>query len=140
MQTKLLCKALVAALLLLLNCALHAQDWRWAKAAGGNGDDLAAAIAVDASQNTYVTGYFVNNATFGSTNLTNAGSRDIFIAKYNATGQVVWAQRAGGNGLDEVIFLSLRYVLTIIINRVPVKVSSKKWSISYQHGSFIRNH
>ncbi len=80
---------------------VFSQDWRWVKAAGGNSEDLSAAIAVDGAKNTYVTGYFLNNAQFGSTNLTNAGNRDIFVAKYNANGQVVWAQRAGGTGIDE---------------------------------------
>lgn len=80
---------------------VFSQDWRWVKAAGGNNEDLGAAIAVDAAKNTYVTGYFLNNAQFGASNLTNAGNRDIFIAKYNANGQVVWAQRAGGSGIDE---------------------------------------
>lgn len=101
MQIKLLSAAFTLILTQLLNQTGLAQDWRWAKAAGGNGDDHAAAIAVDAAKNTYVTGYYVNTATFGSINLTNAGSRDIFIARYDANGQVVWAQRAGGSGLDE---------------------------------------
>jgi hypothetical protein len=77
----------------------------WAKRAGGNRGDFGRSISVDASGNSYVTGYFDDSTiTFGATKLTNAdtlGSDDMFIAKYDASGGVVWAKRAGGVGFDE---------------------------------------
>lgn len=66
---------------------------------GGTGSELSTAIAVDASGNIYITGYFAGIADFdpgtGSLNLTSAGSSDIFIAKYDATGNLVFANRIG---------------------------------------------
>jgi len=73
----------------------------WAKSAGGTNADYGSGIGVDASGNVYVTGYFYSSTiTFGSTTLTSAGSYDMFIVKYDANGNVVWAKRAGGSNID----------------------------------------
>lgn len=47
-----------------------------------------------------VAGNFYGNITLGSTSLTNAGSSgtDIFIARYDVNGNVLWAFRIGGAG------------------------------------------
>ncbi len=73
-----------------------------AKAGGSNAlyPDQGMAISVDASGNSYVTGYFYVSATFGSTTLTSAGVHDIFVAKYNSSGIVQWAKSAGGTNTD----------------------------------------
>ncbi|WP_247232086.1 SBBP repeat-containing protein [Telluribacter sp. SYSU D00476] len=57
-------------------------------------------ITVDKSGNVYVTGIFNGTIFFGTTPLTSSGASDIFIAKYNATGDLQWAQRAGGSRSD----------------------------------------
>jgi len=71
----------------------------WAKAFGGVGSADSTGIAIDAIGNLYVTGTFYStNITFGSVVLTNLGlsSYDIFLAKLDNTGNVLWAQSAGG--------------------------------------------
>lgn len=76
-------------------------SWSWATATvntGGNGN--LQAIAVDSSNNAYVTGTFGNaNATFGSTTLTKTGSINTAIAKINSTGSWVWALGNTGTGV-----------------------------------------
>jgi hypothetical protein len=73
----------------------------WAKRAGGTADDFGNAIAADAAGNTYITGYFLStNINFSGTILTNSGSADVFVAKYNSAGNLVWAQADGGSGYD----------------------------------------
>lgn len=76
----------------------------WAKRAGGSDDDEGEAIAVDATGQVYVTGFFQSpTITFGSTTLTNTTSSyyvDLFIAKYDSSGNPLWARKAGGTKHD----------------------------------------
>ena len=61
-------------------------------------------IAIDGSGNLYYMGTYTSSTiTFGATILTNsgsAGSSDIFIVKYDANGNVLWAKSAGGSAND----------------------------------------
>ena len=72
----------------------------WVKSAGGNLDEIAYGIACDGVGNIYVTGYFKSPTfVFGGTTLANAGAtstNDFFILKYDAAGNPLWANRAGG--------------------------------------------
>jgi hypothetical protein len=82
----------------------------WAKKAGGAGRDQGLGIAIDPfptmsdlpvplSHASYVTGYCTETAVFGGVSLAGSGSsRDIFVAKYDGAGNVLWAKRAGGEG------------------------------------------
>jgi|GEM_PF-1246380 len=72
----------------------------WVQRAGGTGDDIARGIDIDNSVNVYITGTFTNTITFGTTTLTNSGLEDIFLTKYDASGNVLWARKAGGTGND----------------------------------------
>ena len=72
----------------------------WAKGAGGTSNDEAYGMDVDSNGNVLVCGYFNGNATFGTFLLSTTGNADIFIAKYDATGTVLWAKKAGGNNLE----------------------------------------
>ncbi|MFA5782356.1 MAG: SBBP repeat-containing protein, partial [Bacteroidales bacterium] len=73
----------------------------WAKSAGGTDEEVAYSVAVDASGNTYLAGYFESlTLTFGSDTLTNVDRWDMFLAKYDATGNVLWAKSAGGTSYD----------------------------------------
>ncbi|RAV98516.1 NHL repeat-containing protein [Pseudochryseolinea flava] len=48
----------------------------------------------------YVTGWFSNKVTFGSTDVTSRGSLDAFAMKYSLGGTVQWYGTAGGTGND----------------------------------------
>ena len=58
------------------------------------------AIALDALGNVLVAGAFSDTAMFGATQLVSAGGTDLFLAKYDANGNCLWAQRGGGAGND----------------------------------------
>lgn len=74
--------------------------YQWAVKAGGSGNDRGLSIALDASNNVFVTGYFNGSADFSATTLTSAGLQDVFIAKYSTAGVLLWAERAGGTDSD----------------------------------------
>jgi len=93
---------ILAAMFILNSYPVYSQSpqWSWTEQAGGSGGDGGYGIAVDGSGNNLVTGDFEGSATFGDTTLTSAGSADIFIAKYDGNGNLLWAEQAGGSGLD----------------------------------------
>lgn len=82
----------------------------WAKTAGGAYGDGANDIAVDASGNVFITGYFKSRyLRFGSLTVFSANNSsanlftwtDFFVAKYDASGNPVWAKSAGTASLDD---------------------------------------
>jgi len=82
-------------------------NWQWAKQAGGSDADLGYGISTDANSNSYVTGSFIDPATFGTTTLTGSGGEDIFVAKIDADGNWQWAKQAGGSDSDDVKGISV---------------------------------
>jgi Beta-propeller repeat len=81
---------------------------QWAKSMGGTGDDRALGLSIDALGDVFTTGIFSLTATFGTkpgTNtpntLTSNGSTDIFVAKMDNNGNVLWAEGYGGTGHDD---------------------------------------
>lgn len=78
------------------------------KGTGSGGADDGRSIAYDASGNMYVAGSFqgeFNPDNSGATIdyvLVSNGSTDMYIAKYNSTGSLVWAFGIGGDGDDQL--------------------------------------
>jgi len=68
---------------------------KWAKTASG-GTSVGTCVAADVFGNSYVTGYFANSISFGSHTITTVGSYNIFLVKYDSSGNVLWARSAGG--------------------------------------------
>ncbi len=69
----------------------------WAKSAGGTSSDGASDITADASGNIIAAGSFGStNITFGTITLTNTGFGAMFIVKYDAAGNALWAYSYGG--------------------------------------------
>lgn len=77
----------------------------WAQKIGGTGTGAGNSIALDASANVYITGFFIGTSDFdpgvNTFNLSSAGSEDVFVCKLNSAGGFVWAQRMGG-GAPEI--------------------------------------
>jgi hypothetical protein len=73
----------------------------WSKKFGGSGSDAGYSISVDNSGNVYVTGYFTSSTIdFGGGPLTNAGNGDIFLAKFDSSGNHLWSKKFGGSSSD----------------------------------------
>ncbi|WP_348823996.1 SBBP repeat-containing protein [Flavobacterium aestuarii] len=74
----------------------------WDRAgSNGSGVELPMDITADAAGNYYITGSYTDSATFGTVTLANSGQSDIFIVKYDADGNVLWAQKYGGSYNDQ---------------------------------------
>ena len=72
----------------------------WAKSAGGIANDNSYDICTDDLGNIYITGSFNNSITFGAITLNSSGQEDFFLAKYDNSGNVLWAKSAGGTSAD----------------------------------------
>jgi hypothetical protein len=68
----------------------------WTQLLGTSECEVANGIAVDSNDNIYITGH-TNGDLDGNT---NAGSMDIFIAKYDSSGNKLWTQLLGTSGID----------------------------------------
>jgi len=68
----------------------------WAIQAGGSSDDFAYDLALDKTDNIYLTGEFYDSATFGSTNgkdrSVTGNGYTIFLARYSSSGVLAWVQ------------------------------------------------
>jgi hypothetical protein len=80
------------------------QAYDFTRRSGGTASDLSYSVAVDGSNNVYLSGIFSGTVNFhtdgGTDNKTSAGSNDIFITKINSDGSYGWTKTAGGTGLD----------------------------------------
>jgi hypothetical protein len=72
----------------------------WVRTVTGNSSEVISSVSVDQSGNAYIAGYFPNTVMVGATCLFSSGGNDIFIARFNPDGNVIWAKQAGGNGDD----------------------------------------
>ncbi|TAL63049.1 MAG: T9SS type A sorting domain-containing protein [Bacteroidetes bacterium] len=79
------------------------QQWLFYTAAG-SGVDYGEGIDTDAANNVYITGMFQGTVDFdlgaGTANLISAGNNDIFVAKYDPSGNYICAFKIGA-GTDD---------------------------------------
>jgi hypothetical protein len=69
----------------------------WAKKIPGIAED----IATDGSGNLFIIGSFSNTISIGLFSLINNGGEDIFLAKFNPAGAILWARSYGSVKNDE---------------------------------------
>jgi len=75
-------------------------NYQWAVSGGGSLADYVCDIAVDSDGNTYLTGDFEGNATFGADTLISLGNVDVFIAKIDSDGNWTWARSGGSSSIE----------------------------------------
>ena len=67
----------------------------WSKIAGDVSDQYARAVGIDSAGNVYVTGEFAGGIDLGGGPLISAGNNDIYVAKLDPAGALVWSKRFG---------------------------------------------
>src|SRR5207244_4076006 len=85
--------------------------FQWVKTFGGADDDAATAVAVDAAGNIFAAGTFKNSFDVQSgqaaSALTSFGDTDVFLSKFDPSGNFVWARSFGGSGTEKAAGLAL---------------------------------
>jgi hypothetical protein len=80
-------------------------NFQWARSWGGPKYDFSYGVAADSSGNAYLTGQFqdinINFNPGGSDLYFSNGSADVFLSKFNPSGDFQWARTWGGTGYDE---------------------------------------
>lgn len=80
-------------------------NFLWAIRFGSISDDIVNSIAIDNLGNICVTGMFNGSVDFDPSTawayLTSEGGNDIFIAKFDSSGNLIWAKNMGGFSNDE---------------------------------------
>lgn len=83
---------------------------QWAFSIGGSGDDYIYSIRSDNSGNVFIAGMFTDVVDFdpgsGTADLTSYGGYDMFIAKYNSSGNYLWAYNYGETDDEKILELA----------------------------------
>ena len=72
----------------------------WAKNYGSTAGDTANSVGLDAAGNLYVTGFYSGTMTVEGVTVTSRGLFDVFLAKFDGNGTLLWLKSAGGTGSD----------------------------------------
>lgn len=79
-------------------------NFNYAKQIGNSGADVGRSVITDSNGNVYTTGYFNGVGDFdpgiGTFTLSSYGLEDVFVTKFDAFGNFVWAKQIGGS-IDE---------------------------------------
>ncbi len=87
-------------------------EFEWVRTAGSVNSDNGQGIAIDDSGYIYTTGQFAGNITLGSGNnsftLASSGTgTDVFVAKLDSSGGVIWAQSYPSSGSTVANFIAV---------------------------------
>lgn len=83
----------------------------WMRTIGGAGEDLAFRIKSDHEDNLFLTGSFERVLAFEENSdthtLESAGKEDMFLAKFDRDGKIVWSIQSGGTQSDQGVGLTI---------------------------------
>ena len=81
---------------LILSYSSSGQSIDWLIKAGGLKSDKGSTIVLDSQGNTYITGYYNEQADFGpfNTGFSFASSKEVFVAKIDPQGNYLWVTNA----------------------------------------------
>jgi hypothetical protein len=113
-------KLILFFILISLSGFSQVPGWVWAKDAGGKSYDDATSVTTDNAGNVYVCGSFYQDTIIlGNDTLRTAGLTDLFLIKYDPSGNIIWVKQSGGTS-DEF----------------PAAVTTDLWGNIYFVGTF----
>jgi hypothetical protein len=74
--------------------------WKWAKQIGGSGEDYGRGVSAKGSE-IAIAGSFSGTVDFLGQSLPSSGGADVYVAKLNANGELLWVRSAGSPEDDE---------------------------------------
>jgi len=91
-------------------------DVLWAKKGGGSDNEYPYAIDTDINGNSFIAGFYSSStATFGTQMLSNSGNGDIYVIKYDASGNISWAKDIGAADYDYAYGLTVDDGANVIV-------------------------
>ncbi|MBD3235688.1 MAG: hypothetical protein GF330_03180 [Candidatus Eisenbacteria bacterium] len=85
---------------LFLGGSARADDYEpiWARAFGDDALESVNGVAIDPLGRAVIAGHFAGTIDFGGGAHVSAGSYDVFVAKFNADGSLLWSRTFGSDG------------------------------------------
>ncbi|RLD91142.1 MAG: hypothetical protein DRJ09_02010 [Bacteroidetes bacterium] len=80
---------------------------------GGSRSDGGRSVCVDAASNVYITGYFQDTASFNDVKLISNGDTDIFLAKLDKYGDLLWVKQFGSDLRQNLILTEMGNIVKI---------------------------
>ena len=80
-------------------------DFLWARVISGPAEDMARGVVTEDNGNIFVVGHFTDTVVFAITQTDTVaarseGGQDVFVVKYSAEGELMWARTGGGTEDD----------------------------------------
>ena len=94
-------------LLLIIQHTSARPQWQWGVNSNCTSEDWGSVIATDKAGNVYVSGIFTNTITLDTITLTSLGAKDVFLAKYDPSGQIIWAKSCGSIAEETIRAISI---------------------------------
>lgn len=103
----------------------------WAQQFGGPGLDNTFDLTTDGSGNIYLSGWFSGVVDFGGQTLSSRGATDMFVAKFDTSGNVVWARQFGGeqgDGGNEIAVTASGEIAVSMITEGSVSIDGRNYA------------
>ncbi len=130
-------KRLIIWCILLTSYVCNAQNWQWAKHIGSGYQFYGerAKVITDGT-NVYLIGAYGGTLYLPNDTLYSNGNNDIFIAKFDAAGNNIWAKTLGGNYLQPDYLENASGVYDLNCNCIYIAGTFKN-TINFGNGIFL---
>ncbi len=97
----------VVACFIFMPYYMNAQVWEWAVKIDGLGEEEIKAFEKGDDGTFYIAGTFDKQLTGGDTTIYSLGEEDVFLAKIDTLGNIIWLQHRGSNLEDKITDLAI---------------------------------
>jgi len=118
MKQILITEFLMVTILLGLDSLIQAQEkktWQWVSQMGGRSWDKCGGVICNSKNDLYITGGFMDSLVCKGTKLPSIGNHDIFIARFDARGNLKDMWQCGGKDRDLATCITLSQNNSVIV-------------------------